>query len=89
MVNDNFTYIPGANEPNARANHVWDSATNTWVRDEKYKINSPMVDVDTTYIWNLDGTPNQIIEIFRGQTKTTVFTWNPDGSLASESVVIT
>ena len=50
---------------------------------------SPFLDVDTTYVWNLDGTPQQIIETSATQTKTTVFTWNPDGSLASESVVIT
>jgi hypothetical protein len=88
MPNDNFTYIPGANEPNARANHVWDPTTETWVRDEKYKVISPMLDVDTSFVYNGDGTVQQIISQGLGQTKTSVFTYAA-GILQSIAVVIT
>ena len=49
---------------------------------------APFLDVDTSYIWNDDGTPAQIIETGLGQTKTTIFTWL-NGVLQSETVVIT
>ena len=49
---------------------------------------SPMVDIDTSYVWNPDGTPAQVIETGLGQTKTTIYTWL-NGVIQSETVVIT
>ena len=49
---------------------------------------SPMVDIDTTYTYNPDGTPAQKVEVGLGNTKTTVYTWL-NGVLQSKAVVIT
>jgi hypothetical protein len=45
------------------------------------------VDVDTSYIYNLDGSIQQIVETGLGRTKTTVFTWS-NGVLQSAAVVL-
>jgi len=49
----------------------------------------PFADVDETYVWNVDKTPAQIVQTGLGKTKTTIFTWNPNGTLASKATVIT
>ena len=49
---------------------------------------SPMSEIDTTFVYNLDGTVQQIIQEGLGQTKTLVFTYS-NGALSSIACVIT
>lgn len=49
---------------------------------------SPFVDIDTTYVFNTDGTLQQKIESGIGKIRTTVYTYS-GGYLVSEAVVIT
>ena len=51
-------------------------------------ISSPFIDIDTSYVWNQDGTPAQKIESGLVQTKTTVYTWL-NGALQSKAVILT
>jgi hypothetical protein len=50
---------------------------------------NPFVDIDTTFVYNSDKTVQQIIASGLSKTKTSLFSYNPDGTIASIGVVIT
>jgi hypothetical protein len=68
--------------------YVLDPISGTIGPMSSYNQFSPFVDIDTSYIFNPDGTVQQKIETGIGQTKTTVYTY-AGGYLQSEAVVIT